>query len=270
MHCVLDKFTRRPAPGCTVVQNLTRFRKGVLVGRPHPAHGARKPTVLRVHVTEDECRHPGQGAFDGTELPGLGDANWLRNVPEMLRPHVEVRLHVRVDNPQRPSRSALGELHVEPALRHEQVDSGGLEKRIEPGFGELPVAGAPGDGETGAEDGGHVGFPCRAEEVPPVRRECGGPHAVSTPDFLERDDVTCADEPTDDFLDGRICPRKTSGIVCADCEWVHYFWHAFCISVTNDVLTNDVSSVVSCGWRCGDGDVCCGGLRHRVRRFRRY
>ncbi len=53
---------------------------------------------------------------------------------------------------------------------------------------------------------------------------------MTAPDLLEGDDVTVRDDPTNDFLDGGIRPRKTVGIICTDCEWVHYFPYVLCVS----------------------------------------
>lgn len=127
MYRVVDEFTRRPrGPGCAVVQNLAALWKGVLVGRPHPSHCAGKPTVLRVHVAEEECCHRRQAALYSDELLRLGHANRLRNVPEVFTGNIEVRLHVRVEKAERSLGAALPELDMEPALGHEEVDTGGL------------------------------------------------------------------------------------------------------------------------------------------------
>lgn len=127
VYRVVDERARRPrGPGCAVVQNLAGFWEGVLVGRPHPSHRAGKPTVLRVHVAEEECRHRRQAALHSDELLCLGHANRLRDVAEVFTGNIEVRLHVRVENSERSMGAALPELDMEPALGHEEVDAGGL------------------------------------------------------------------------------------------------------------------------------------------------
>ncbi len=261
MHRVARKFTRGSCPRRTVIQNLPRFRKGVVMCPLHPAHGIAEPTFLRIHVAHNEGWHPGHPPLYIHELPRLRHTDRLRQSPEVFAADIVVRLHVGVDHSQGPLGATLGEFDTEPALRHEGVDSGVIQKGIEPCLTELPISGAPGDSETGTENGGNVSFTGGPEEGPAVSGKDGGPRGVTAPDFLEGDDVTTCDDPTNDFLDGRICPRKTVGIICAYCERVHYFPHVLCFSGQNDGLRGgaDAGVYVSHGGASADWGGCDGG-----------
>ena len=82
---------------------------------PQPA--TRKPTVVRVHITSDQCWYLRLGSlFYCEELFHLAATNHLGYVVELAAKHIIVCLHVCIDYTQRHDCAPILECYTEPAL----------------------------------------------------------------------------------------------------------------------------------------------------------
>ena len=102
-------------PGGTVIQNLmgARKRRATVVRQPLPF---RKPTHLRIPITDDERRNSWEASFDFRHLKGLGHSHGFRDGPPQFIADLVIGLHVGVDEPKGFARGAGSEFDVKPSF----------------------------------------------------------------------------------------------------------------------------------------------------------
>jgi hypothetical protein len=220
-HSVFQQGPRLPLPSGTVIQHLTGSRKGRSTMRCEPPLGPREPTHLRIHITRNERRCDLHALLRLHELECLGHAHRFRDRSPQFITHFIIRLHVCVNEAQRPPGRAVNKFHPEPALRDPGIEPHCGQKGIKSGVAHGPISGAPGHGQPRSEDTCNVGLPRWLDKRPPVGRKGCGPQPMFGPHFLENHDVGTANHPIHDLLNGRRGPWKSFYVIRHQAE-PHY------------------------------------------------
>ena len=174
---------------------------------------ARDPTVLCVEVPNHQRGRCRCTLFNRSELPGLCHTYRITDVLPELVTDLVVRLHVGVAKTECGTRAALPEIHAQPALRGELVESHRGQIRIEAGIRGGPAVRAPGDDEARSEEPDDVIFAGRTLNGPACSGKSGGPGCVPTPHLLERHNVRIGCHPCHHLLNRSSVPRKATDII---------------------------------------------------------
>jgi hypothetical protein len=276
---VFVDMPRRGGPRSQMIQMLSRRRECVRQRTQRLSNEltAGDPTRVCVEIADDEGSGIvfAEAAFRDGELPGLVHSDRFCALTEFFAEQFVVRLGVGVYDAYCPCTSRAPEFHAEPAFRGELVEPRGLEIRILARIDQRPGSRGPGEGETRPKEAGDVGLTGGAEKDPTRSGKGCGPGGVTTPDFLERNNVGVLCEPRDDFLDGGITPRKSANVVTHEAKGIH---NLRCGWLTGDCSQPAVSvgdesfsagivrrRVGECGGGDGDCELRDGRLRQRLR-----
>lgn len=172
------------------------------------------PTVLRIHIADQECIRNTESCFGRIELLTLGHAYGFGLRSPQIRRYVIVGLHVGVEDSYGCIGGDMTELYGEPALGDQGIQTHRGEEGIKPGVGMRPMCGFPCEGQTGTEDSKEMRFAGGAEKVPTVGGKCGCPFGVTHPDFLQGHNIYMGYDPPDDIPYWCAYPGKPVDIIC--------------------------------------------------------